>query len=49
MIIITPQALVALFVVSTKDGWVEIMRQGVDAVGIDMQVLSFSSLTSLSF
>ena len=32
------QALIALFVVSTKDGWVEIMRQGTDGVDVDMQV-----------
>jgi len=32
------QALMALFVVSSKDGWVGIMYQGIDAVGIDKQV-----------
>ena len=31
----------ALFVVSTKDGWVDIMRRGTDAVGIDKQVNYF--------
>lgn len=28
-----------LFVFSTKDGWVTIMYDGIDAVGIDKQVL----------
>ena len=32
------QALISLFVFSTRDGWVEIMQNGVDAVGIDQQV-----------
>ena len=27
-----------LFVVSTKDGWVDLMRRGVDARGIDLEV-----------
>ena len=31
----------ALFVVSTKDGWVDIMRRGTDAVGVDKQVKDF--------
>uniref|UniRef100_A0A7E4V1W1 Voltage-dependent T-type calcium channel subunit alpha n=1 Tax=Panagrellus redivivus TaxID=6233 RepID=A0A7E4V1W1_PANRE len=31
------QALMSLFVLSSKDGWVAIMYQGIDAVGIDMQ------------
>ncbi|KRZ31326.1 Voltage-dependent T-type calcium channel subunit alpha-1H [Trichinella pseudospiralis] len=31
------QALMSLFVVSSKDGWVSIMYQGIDAVGVDMQ------------
>lgn len=31
------QALMALFVLSSKDGWVNIMYTGIDAVGIDMQ------------
>jgi voltage-dependent calcium channel T type alpha-1G len=30
-------ALMSLFVLSSKDGWVGIMYTGVDAVGIDMQ------------
>lgn len=32
------QALLTLFVFSTKDGWVTIMYDGIDAVGIDKQV-----------
>ena len=32
------QALMSLFVLSSKDGWVTIMYQGLDAVGIDQQV-----------
>ena len=28
----------SLFVVSTKDGWVDLMRRGVDARGIDLEV-----------
>ena len=32
------QALMSLFVVSTKDGWVDLMRRGVDARGIDLEV-----------
>lgn len=31
------QALMSLFVLSSKDGWVSIMYQGIDAVGVDMQ------------
>ena len=33
------QALMSLFVLSSKDGWVTIMYQGLDAVGLDQQVL----------
>ena len=33
------QALMSLFVLSSKDGWVNIMYSGLDAVGIDQQVL----------
>ena len=36
------QALMSLFVLSSKDGWVNIMYQGLDAVGIDQQVGSYS-------
>ena len=35
------QALITLFVFSTRDGWVEIMHNGIDAVGIDKQVQKF--------
>ncbi|ULT83283.1 hypothetical protein L3Y34_012492 [Caenorhabditis briggsae] len=31
------QALMSLFVLSSKDGWVSIMYQGIDAVGVDVQ------------
>lgn len=31
------QALMALFVLSSKDGWVNIMYTGLDAVGVDIQ------------
>ena len=34
----SPQALLTLFVFSTKDGWVTIMYDGIDAVGVDKQV-----------
>ena len=33
------QALMALFVLASKDGWVNIMYTGLDAVGVDQQVL----------
>ena len=33
------QALLTLFVFSTKDGWVTIMYDGLDSVGVDKQVL----------
>ncbi|ETN70675.1 putative ATP synthase F0, A subunit [Necator americanus] len=31
------KALMSLFVLSSKDGWVSIMYQGIDAVGVDLQ------------
>ena len=31
------QALMSLFVLASKDGWVDIMYNGLDAVGVDMQ------------
>ena len=34
----------SLFVLSSKDGWVSIMYQGLDAVGIDQQVRYLISL-----
>ena len=36
------QALMSLFVLSSKDGWVNIMYSGLDAVGIDQQVRSIN-------
>ena len=35
------KALMALFVLASKDGWVSIMYNGLDAVGIDQQVRAF--------
>ena len=32
------QALMTLFVLASKDGWVTIMYTGLDAVAVDMQV-----------
>lgn len=32
------QALMSLFVLASKDGWVDIMYDGLDAVGVDQQV-----------
>ncbi|XP_044038176.1 voltage-dependent T-type calcium channel subunit alpha-1H-like isoform X2 [Siniperca chuatsi] len=32
-----PQALISLFVMYSKDGWVNIMYDGLDAVGVDQQ------------
>ena len=32
----------ALFVLASKDGWVQLMYTGLDAVAIDQQVLSSS-------
>ena len=32
------QALMALFVLASKDGWVSIMYTGLDSVGVNMQV-----------
>jgi hypothetical protein len=34
------QALMALFVLGSKDGWVSIMYTGIDAVDVDVQVWS---------
>lgn len=42
------QALMSLFVLSSRDGWVNIMYTGLDAVGLDMQVLSLSLTYSRS-
>ena len=43
------QALMALFVLSSKDGWVNIMYTGLDAVGVDQQVRLFLFSFSISF
>lgn len=47
------QALMALFVLASKDGWVQIMYTGLDAVGVDQQVSwcchSNSHIVSFSF
>lgn len=40
------QALMALFVLSSKDGWVNIMYTGLDAVGVDQQVMLMYCLYS---
>ena len=32
------QALITLFVLASRDGWVNIMYTGLDAVGLDQQV-----------
>lgn len=32
------QALMSLFVLASKDGWVNIMYHGLDAVAVDQQV-----------
>lgn len=37
--VISLQALMSLFVLSCKDGWVNIMYDGLDAVGVDQQVI----------
>ena len=34
------QALISLFVLASKDGWVDIMYNGLDAVAVDAQVSS---------
>jgi hypothetical protein len=39
------QALMALFVLASKDGWVNIMYTGLDAVGIDLQVIEHHSFS----
>lgn len=45
------KALMSLFVLSSRDGWVNIMYTGLDAVGVDQQVLLhfFSSLILFKF
>lgn len=41
------KALMSLFVLSSRDGWVNIMYTGLDAVGVDQQVST--CLTVLTF
>lgn len=38
MCVSSRQALMSLFVLSCKDGWVSIMYDGLDAMGVDQQV-----------
>lgn len=39
----------SLFVLSSKDGWVAIMYQGIDATGVDLQVIySFFQILFIS-
>lgn len=38
------KALMSLFVLSSRDGWVNIMYTGLDAVGVDQQVLKLTTL-----
>ena len=33
--------MLTLFVFSTKDGWVKLMYNGIDAVGVDKEVKNF--------
>lgn len=39
------QALMSLFVLASKDGWVDIMYDGLDAVGVNQQVNMTNPLT----
>lgn len=36
------KALMSLFVLSSRDGWVNIMYTGLDAVGVDQQVHEYN-------
>lgn len=38
----------SLFVLASKDGWVNIMYHGLDAVGVDQQVWSSNLITKIS-
>ena len=42
------QALMSLFVLASKDGWVLLMYTGLDAVGEDMQVTVVTRATLFS-
>lgn len=39
------KALMSLFVLSSRDGWVNIMYTGLDAVGVDQQVTKDNTIT----
>ena len=41
-------ALMSLFVLSSKDGWVDIMYHGLDAVGIDQQVRQYKTAVGMT-
>lgn len=43
------QALMSLFVLASKDGWVNIMYHGLDAVGVDQQVLAYELYNKFHF
>ena len=38
------KALMSLFVLASKDGWVDIMYHGLDAVGVDQQVFKTQNI-----
>lgn len=40
------KALMSLFVLSSRDGWVNIMYTGLDAVGVDQQVRKIKYLST---
>lgn len=42
------QALMSLFVLASKDGWVNIMYNGLDAVAVDQQVSILSGFVEFS-
>lgn len=42
------KALMSLFVLSSRDGWVNIMYTGLDAVGVDQQVRKMQNLCKLN-
>lgn len=43
------EAVLTLFVVSSRDGWIEIMRNGMDVVGVDMQPQEGSNMQAILF
>ncbi|CAF5135347.1 unnamed protein product, partial [Rotaria sp. Silwood1] len=43
------QALLTLFILSSKDGWVTIMYNGIDAVDVDMQPIKNYSESKLIY